>query len=114
MQFLIDKTTTVADRVANTGLDVQVRPISDFLALRPAGPVAGIDALATRCVQYFDMLRAPPSAAESKKRRNAALTLSNIGDKEALAGGKQIIPTRSIKQADVAEFQASLKKILGK
>lgn len=36
------------------------------------------------------------------------------GDKEALAGGKQIVPTRSLKKADVAEFRANLKKILGK
>lgn len=36
------------------------------------------------------------------------------GDKEALAGGKQIVPTRSLKKGDVAEFQANLKKILGK
>jgi len=36
------------------------------------------------------------------------------GDKTALAGGKQIIPTRNVKKADVAEFQANLKKILGK
>lgn len=36
------------------------------------------------------------------------------GDKEALAGGKQIVSTRSLKKADIAEFQANLKKILGK
>jgi ribose transport system substrate-binding protein len=36
------------------------------------------------------------------------------GDKEALAGGKQIVPTRSLKKADVAAFQADLKKVLGK
>ena len=36
------------------------------------------------------------------------------GNKEALAGGKQIIPTRTIRKADVAEFQAKLKAILGK
>ena len=36
------------------------------------------------------------------------------GDKEALAGGKQIVPTRSLKKGDVASFQADLKKILGK
>jgi ribose transport system substrate-binding protein len=36
------------------------------------------------------------------------------GDKEALAGGKQIIPTLSIKKDGVAEFQARLKKLLGK
>jgi ribose transport system substrate-binding protein len=36
------------------------------------------------------------------------------GDKSALSGGKIIIPTRSIKKDDVGEFQANLKKILGK
>jgi ribose transport system substrate-binding protein len=36
------------------------------------------------------------------------------GDKQALADGKIIVPTRSIKKDDVAEFQATLKKILGK
>jgi ribose transport system substrate-binding protein len=35
------------------------------------------------------------------------------GDKQALAAGKIIVPTRAIKKADVAEFQATLKKILG-
>ncbi len=36
------------------------------------------------------------------------------GDKEALAGGKQIVPTLSIKRDNVAEFQARLKQLLGK
>jgi ribose transport system substrate-binding protein len=36
------------------------------------------------------------------------------GDKSALAGGKQIVPTKSITKGNVAEFQASKKKILGK
>jgi ribose transport system substrate-binding protein len=36
------------------------------------------------------------------------------GDKEALAGGKQIVPTRSLKKGDIAAFQADLKKVLGK
>jgi ribose transport system substrate-binding protein len=36
------------------------------------------------------------------------------GDTSALAGGKQIVPTRSLKQADIALFQADLKKMLGK
>jgi ribose transport system substrate-binding protein len=36
------------------------------------------------------------------------------GDKEALAGGKQIVPTRSLKKDDIAGFKADLKKILGK
>ena len=36
------------------------------------------------------------------------------GDKEALAGGKQIIPTLSIQKDNVADFQARLNKLLGK
>ena len=36
------------------------------------------------------------------------------GDKEALAGGKQIVPTRSLKKDDVAAFKAELQKALGK
>jgi ribose transport system substrate-binding protein len=36
------------------------------------------------------------------------------GDKTALAGGKQIIPTLSIKKDTVADFQARLKQLLGK
>lgn len=36
------------------------------------------------------------------------------GDKEALAGGKQIVPTLSIKKDDVAPFKAKLAKQLGK
>ena len=36
------------------------------------------------------------------------------GDKAALAGGQQIVPTKSLKKDDIAAFQANLKKILGK
>lgn len=36
------------------------------------------------------------------------------GDTNALAGGKQIVPTRNLKKDDIAEFKANLKKILGK
>jgi len=36
------------------------------------------------------------------------------GDKDALAGGKQIVPTFAIKHDNVAEFSARLKKLLGK
>jgi ribose transport system substrate-binding protein len=36
------------------------------------------------------------------------------GDKEALAGGKQIVPTRSLKKNDIAAFQTDLAAILGK
>ncbi len=36
------------------------------------------------------------------------------GDKEALAGGKQIVATRSLKKDDIAAFKADLAKIIGK
>ncbi|MBI1176229.1 substrate-binding domain-containing protein [bacterium] len=36
------------------------------------------------------------------------------GDKTALAGGKQIVPTLNIKKENVAAFQARLKELLGK
>ena len=36
------------------------------------------------------------------------------GDTNALAGGKQIVPTLSIKKENVAEFSARLKKLVGK
>jgi ribose transport system substrate-binding protein len=36
------------------------------------------------------------------------------GDTNALAGGQQIVPTKSLKKDDIADFQANLKKILGK
>jgi len=36
------------------------------------------------------------------------------GDKAALAGGKQIVPTLNIKKDNVAEFSARLKKLVGK
>lgn len=52
---------------------LQVRPIGDFLALRPSGPGAEIGALATRCVAYFDALRAAPTDAELARRRHAGL-----------------------------------------
>jgi ribose 1,5-bisphosphokinase len=50
------------------------QPLGDFLALRPAGPLDEIGALAMRCVAYFDNLRAPPTPAELAKHRHAGLT----------------------------------------
>ncbi|MDB5762495.1 MAG: hypothetical protein JWQ21_1490 [Herminiimonas sp.] len=54
--------------------DTRVRPLANFLALCPTGPDDEIGALAMRCMTYFDMLRAAPTAAELVKRRRAALT----------------------------------------
>ena len=51
---------------------------------------------------------------EFGKQAITKMTKYLAGDKAALAGGKQIIPTRSLKKDDIAGFQANLKKILGK
>ncbi|MDP9109271.1 MAG: phosphonate metabolism protein/1,5-bisphosphokinase (PRPP-forming) PhnN [Pseudomonadota bacterium] len=48
--------------------------LGNFLALQGAVPQPGINALAMRCVRYFDLLRAPPSAEELARRRSAGLT----------------------------------------
>ncbi len=54
--------------------DLQVHAMGAFLALRPAQRSPAIDALAQHCVEYFDILRAPASAAELAKRRMTGLS----------------------------------------
>ena len=51
-----------------------VRALGAFLALQPAVAQSDIDALAMRCVSYFDVLRAPPTADELARRRQTALS----------------------------------------
>lgn len=53
---------------------IQVRNMAGFLALRPLEPVQEIAALAMRCVSYFDVLRAAPTAAELSRRRDNGLS----------------------------------------
>lgn len=48
------------------------------------------------------------------KQAITKMAMHLAGDKEALAGGKQIVPTRSLKKGDIAGFKADLNKILGK
>lgn len=48
--------------------------LGGFLALVPMGEVAGLAALAARCVETFDGFRAPAGAAETARRRAAGLT----------------------------------------
>jgi len=55
--------------------DMQVRQIGDFLALRSSGQHDAIHALAARCVNFFDPLRAPLSQQELARRREAGLTM---------------------------------------
>lgn len=52
----------------------QVRPMADFLALRPAPEDEHTASLAMRCVSYFDLLRAAPHEMELTKRRTRGLS----------------------------------------
>lgn len=54
--------------------DLHVVQMADFLALCPTQTNHEINALAMRCVRYFDPLRAPPDAAYLAKRRRAGLS----------------------------------------
>ncbi len=53
---------------------LEVRQVEDFLALCPAQRMPRIDALAMRCVVYFDALRAAPTADDLARRRLAGLS----------------------------------------
>jgi putative phosphonate metabolism protein len=52
---------------------LEVREFGDFLALGQAEPLTAVAALAQRCVEHFDTLRAPPDHAELQRRRRANL-----------------------------------------
>ena len=54
---------------------LQVRRLDAFLALVPAAPIPEVNALAMRCVAFFDLLRAPPDADELARRRRAHLSV---------------------------------------
>ena len=54
--------------------DIKVGMIGKALALRATGDTHLIDELAMRCVQYFDVLRAAPTADEQRKFRARGLT----------------------------------------
>lgn len=56
-------------------IPLSVSELHGFLALRPALPVAALDALAAACVRELDRFRRPADAAELEKRRAAGLTL---------------------------------------
>lgn len=52
----------------------EVRMLGAFLALQPAVAQPEINALAMRCVSYFDLLRAPLSPEELARRRHSGLS----------------------------------------
>jgi hypothetical protein len=51
---------------------------------------------------------------ESGKQAIVRMAQHLRGDKQALAGGKLIVPTISVKKDTVAAFQARLKELTGK
>ncbi|MCB5200720.1 DUF1045 domain-containing protein [Loktanella sp. TSTF-M6] len=53
---------------------LELSRIGRFLALTPAGPVDGLTRVAGDCVRALDRFRAPASAAELDRRRQAGLT----------------------------------------
>ncbi|HEY8024898.1 MAG TPA: phosphonate metabolism protein/1,5-bisphosphokinase (PRPP-forming) PhnN [Burkholderiaceae bacterium] len=53
---------------------VSVKPLADFLALRPEGAQEELASLAMRCVIYFDILRTTPGEAELATRRRRGLS----------------------------------------
>jgi len=53
---------------------MKIKPLDDFLALRPDGAEEEIGALAMRCVSYFDLLRAAPADNELAARRRRGLS----------------------------------------
>ncbi|KAF3997200.1 phosphonate metabolism protein/1,5-bisphosphokinase (PRPP-forming) PhnN [Glaciimonas immobilis] len=57
-------------------LDIGVHALGHFLALQTTNAASKrqIGALATRCVRYFDLLRAAPTDAELSKRHKAGLS----------------------------------------
>jgi len=54
--------------------ELRVDRLDDFLALRPTGASASVDALAARLVTTLDALRAPIDAAERDRRLSSGLS----------------------------------------
>jgi ribose 1,5-bisphosphokinase len=72
---LIMKTHAFAEAESPIALiDLRVRALGAFLALRPSDPRNELAALAMRCVSDFDELRAPPTSAELARRRRSGLS----------------------------------------
>ena len=53
---------------------LELVPMGRFLALRPAGDTAPLNALAARCVHVLDRFRAPPTTAETAARMRPGLS----------------------------------------
>ncbi|WP_281995911.1 DUF1045 domain-containing protein [Ruegeria faecimaris] len=66
--------TLAASQCAIMMEGLEIARLGRFLALRPLGDTAALNALAAACVQELDMFRSPPSAAELDHRRASRLT----------------------------------------
>lgn len=74
-QDLLTMAQAFAERQRPVSLGTpQPQLLRNFLALCPQEHSAELGALASRCVEYFDLLRAAPSSSELEKRRATGLT----------------------------------------
>ncbi|KUP94442.1 DUF1045 domain-containing protein [Tritonibacter horizontis] len=67
-------TALAATRAPVTLNGLAIERLGRFLALRPVGDVAALNALAAACVTELDLFRAPAPEAELERRRAAGLT----------------------------------------
>lgn len=72
---LLSASTAIAQRFTSFALpSLEPHWIDSFLALRPAGPCAQIDAIAAACVRELDWLRAPLRPQERARRLQLPLS----------------------------------------
>lgn len=72
---LSDATAALAARLPPTGsAGLALADLHGFLALRPEGDTAALDATVAEIVRALDPFRAPPSEDELARRRSAGLT----------------------------------------
>ena len=74
LRAALDAFAATVPPVALSGFDI--RSIGKFVAIVPAPASAALNALAEACVSTLDRFRAPPSAAETEKRKQASLSPS--------------------------------------
>ncbi|WP_170426828.1 DUF1045 domain-containing protein [Ruegeria arenilitoris] len=72
LRLACERLAATQPTVTLDGLDIA--RLGRFLALRPRGDTAGLNALAAACVRELDSFRAPAPAAELERRRAAGLT----------------------------------------
>lgn len=71
---LAEAVGALAHQLAPVAVPLEIAPLGDFLALRPAAPVPALAALAAEVVTRLDPYRAPLSAAELARRHPETLS----------------------------------------